>query len=227
MSAIPKTRVGSNRTEMKPQDLESMIEAAAEFGGEPEPRADEIAAVRISYAAEGHLLGHLPGDGSDAKLALLLDKLGERLAFERTGVRLYEGVISKHIAYGGFPGGPSAEELAQHRDEELGHFHMLVEAVRSLDGDPLAVTPSADVSLTSGIGVGRVIADPRATLLQSLDALLVAELVDNDGWDALIGLAEASGRAELAAAFGNARSTEERHLADVRRWIAAANGRGG
>ena len=38
---------------------------------------------------------------------------------------------------------------------------MLVEAVRSLDGDPLALTPSADVSLTSGMGIGKVIADPR------------------------------------------------------------------
>lgn len=227
MSAISTTTgtIGSNRTVMKPLEIEQMIEAVSEFGAEPVPGADEIAAVRISYAADGHLLGHVPGDGLDARLALLVDKLGERLAFERAGVRLYEGVISKHMAYGGFPGGPSAEELEHHREEELEHFHMLVEAVRSLDGDPLAVTPSADVSLTSSAGVAQVVSDPRSTLLQSLDALLVAELVDNDGWDTLAALAERAGRDELAAAFGNAKATEDRHLEEVRRWIAAGNGR--
>src|SRR5688572_27281039 len=100
MSAIGTTKgtIGSNKTVMKPRAIEQMIEAAAEFGTEPVSGFDEIAAVRISYAAEGHLLGHVPGDVLETKLALLVDKLGERLAFERTGVRLYECVMSKHMA---------------------------------------------------------------------------------------------------------------------------------
>ena len=36
-----------------------------------------------------------------------MDKIGERLAFERTGTRLYEALVSKHEAFGSFPGGPS------------------------------------------------------------------------------------------------------------------------
>ena len=56
----------------------------------------------------------LPGDPAGAALQALkggpptqfLDKLGERLAFERTGVRLYEALISKHEALGSFAGGP-------------------------------------------------------------------------------------------------------------------------
>jgi hypothetical protein len=217
--------IGTNKTLGRPDDLERMVEAGAEFGSEPLPGADEIAAVRIAYAAEGHGIGHVPDAGLDDGLAPFCDKLGERLAFERTGVRLYEGVLSKHIAYGGFPGGPTAEELAHHRDEELHHFRLLVDAMRSIGGDPLPVTPAADVAATASAGVGQVIADPRTTLLQSLEALLVAELVDNDGWDSLAGLAETIGRSELAAVFGGAKATEETHLADVRRWVAAGLGR--
>jgi hypothetical protein len=45
------------------------------------------------------------------KPTLLLDKLGERLAFERSGTRLYEALVSKHDAFGSFSGGPSREDL--------------------------------------------------------------------------------------------------------------------
>src|SRR5690606_11750498 len=61
-----------------------------------------IHAIRNEYAREGELLGHLPrtgekaGRGKKAGLfATLLDKMGERLAFERSGVRLYEALLAK------------------------------------------------------------------------------------------------------------------------------------
>ena len=52
-----------------------------------------------------------------------MDKLGERLAFEHAGARLYEALLAKHRAYGSFDGGPSADDLVAvprgHRVAEL------------------------------------------------------------------------------------------------------------
>ena len=42
---------------------------------------------------------------------LLLDKLGERLTFARTGTRRYETLVSKCEAFGSFEGGPSKAGL--------------------------------------------------------------------------------------------------------------------
>jgi hypothetical protein len=41
----------------------------------------------------------------------LIDRLGARLAFERSGVRLYEALLSKLDASGIFDGGPSREDI--------------------------------------------------------------------------------------------------------------------
>jgi hypothetical protein len=87
------------------------------------------------------------------------------------------------------------------RDEEHEHFVMLGEAIRQLGGDPTVVTPSANLQATASKGLCAVLADPRTDVLQCLEALLTAELVDNDCWPALIELVENAGEEDLAARF--------------------------
>ncbi len=47
-------------------------------------------------------------------------------------------------------------------------------------------------------GLPAVLTDPRTNLIQCLDALLVAELTDNAGWEMLIELAQGLKQTELA-----------------------------
>jgi rubrerythrin len=70
-----------------------------------------------------------------------------------------------------------------------------------------------------------VLADPRTNLLQSLEAILVAELADNECWTALETLARQAGHEDLANGCRRAVEHEREHLRDVRRWVAAGQGR--
>jgi hypothetical protein len=228
---LPKDQLaqpGENRTVRNTGDfVERMIEGTREFGPTSKGSAHDIADVRIDYAREGEPIGHLPRrvPDEDALAALFVDKLGERLAFERAGVRLYDALLSKHEAYGGFDGGPSHDELGRLRSEELAHVQILTTAMKRLDADPTAMTPSADTTLTAGAGLGHVLTDPRTTLVQSLEAILIAELADHECWEALVELADTAGHADLAEAFKVALSDETRHLEQVRSWVGAALGR--
>ncbi len=168
-------------------------------------------------AAVDSVLGHQP--------TLLMDKIGERLAFERTGTRLYEALVSKHEADGGFDGGPSRADLVDILNEEHRHFTMLTEVMRGLGGDPTAMTPSAALSATASMGVLQVVTDARTSLLQGLEAILIAELADRDGWEALIAVADNAGKTELVRRFEQAELVEREHLMKVRSWIAAGQAR--
>jgi rubrerythrin len=154
-----------------------------------------------------------------------VDKLGERLAFERTGVRLYGALISKFDTFGSFEGGPTREALVEIMNQEYQHFMLLTEAVAQVGGDPTVVTPSADLHATMTNGVMAVMVDPRTSLAQCLEAALLAELADNAAWEALAELAMQNGEDDLAARFEAARSQEAVHLENVKSWIAAAQKR--
>jgi hypothetical protein len=91
--------------------------------------------------------------------------------------------------------------------------------IEKLGADPTAQTPCADLASVESMGLIQVIADPRTSVLQSLHALLVAELVDVDGWDLLITLAEELGQADAAEEFQMALREEENHLENVRSWV--------
>jgi ferritin-like metal-binding protein YciE len=71
----------------------------------------------------------------------------------------------------------------------------------------------------------QVIVDPRTTLLQSLEAILIAELADNACWEALIALAQEAGEDTLVTQFERALLTEQEHLTKVQTWLAAGQGR--
>jgi hypothetical protein len=156
-----------------------------------------------------------------------MDKLGERLGFERTGARLYEGLVSKRRAYGSFDGGPEESDLEEILEEEHRHFQLLRRVMDDLGGDPTAVTPSANLVANATMGFPAVIADPRTTLLDGLEVILVAELTDNECWEALIALTRIGGEESLAGHFEQALAREREHLARVRAWVAAGQGRDG
>ena len=232
--------VGTNRTGIgaAPQRSQEMLTGMEAFPPTSEGSAQDIALVRIAYAQEAEPLGSVPlpaGMTKQAKTALKavmgaqptlwMDKLGERLAFERSGTRLYEALVSKHDAFGSFAGGPSKGDLEAILQEEYSHFTMLSTTIEQLGGDPTVVTPSADLHATASHGIVQVIVDPRTTLLQSLEAILIAELADNVCWEALIALAAQAGEDTLVQPFEQALVTEQEHLMKVRAWLAAGQGR--
>jgi rubrerythrin len=232
--------LGMNKTggATAPQRLQEMLSGVEPFLPQSMGSAQAIADVRIAYATEAEPVGSVPMPASfagtvktavkaitGANPTLFVDKLGERLAFERSGVRLYEAVLSKYDAYGSFSGGPSREDLRQILNDEFSHFAMLSQAMEQLGGDPTAVTPSANLQATMSMGIIQVLTDPRTTLLQSLEGILLAELADNDCWEALGELASQAGEDELEARFLRAYAREQEHLNKVRMWLAAGQGR--
>jgi rubrerythrin len=182
-------------------------------------------ADRASYLTETSPIGSLPrlpaGDGeTSGAISVLLDKLGERLAFERQGTRLYQAFLQKVEAVGdGASVGPSREELRHICDEELQHFRVLQKTITKLGGDATVQTPSADVVGVLSHGMVQVVSDPRTTVAQCLQAVLTAELADNDGWQMLSALAEEVGNSDLVDQCEKAFEEEQKHLDDVRAWL--------
>src|SRR5690606_32748783 len=119
-------------------------------------------------------------------------------------------------------GGPTRAELEKIRDEEHQHFLLVRDAIRELGADPTAMTPSADVIGVAGSGWVQVLSDPRTTLTQCLDVMMVVEHGDVDGWELLIEMADNLGFDELAERFRAAHLVEEEHAIKVRAWLAVA-----
>jgi rubrerythrin len=157
----------------------------------------------------------------EKQIVLLLDKLCERLAFEKTGIRLYEAMLTKVMTLK-VPGQPSAEDLEMMRDEELDHFQLIHDMLKTFGGDPSAACAGASTTDVASSGILKVISDPRTTMSQSLSALLTAELTDHDGWQLLIQLAEGMGLEEPQMQFRQVLKTEEEHLQKVRSWLSQA-----
>jgi len=112
------------------------------------------------------------------------------------------------------------EELEVMRVEELKHFHLCVEAIESIGGDPTAVTPSANRDGVLAGSLIQIVTDPRTRLGDCLEAALTAELVDNDGWTQLIEVAGTLLHISLATAFTKALAQEVDHLKKIRGWVS-------
>jgi rubrerythrin len=192
----------------------------------------QIEANRAEYLKEGLPIGSPPVIVTDDlgqeelaadadRMSVLLDKLGERLAFERQGTRLYEAFLQKleqaPVENGG---GPTSEDLRHICEEELEHFKLLQKAIAELGGDATVQTPSADVVGVLSHGIVQVVSDPRTTIPQTLQAVLSAELADNDGWQMLNELAGQLGYSDLATKCEGAFQEEQEHLENVRGWLA-------
>lgn len=227
---------GHNRTGIKASPMDGRaLGRIAPDNPSPLPESLQATTLRESFTRQADRLGSVPpvatarGVAETALEALqghsfasFIDKLGERLAFERSGVRAYEAVLVKVEALGAWQGGPTRDLVQEQCDEELQHFRMLKQVLEHLGADPTAMTPSADVAAVEASGVFKVLADPRTSLSQALHALLVLEDVDADGWDLLVEVAENTGQKELADAFRNALATEEIHKERIRDWLGKA-----
>lgn len=227
--------MGKNRTgiDMSPMHSERMISGAKEFTRASSGNGRSIASVSRQYIAESDPVGSVPIPGtlrgalkSGAKKAtgrnpeLFLNKLGERLAYERTGVRLYESVITKcEAADEMHPADPvTLDELQHIRDEEMEHFRLLSDTLESLGADPTAETPDADVSGVAAAGIQKVLSDPRTTMAQCLEMLVTLELTDNAAWELLVKLADEMGLKDASEQFQRALEQEREHLLTVRSW---------
>ena len=225
-----KTRIGSNRTgvQMSPLDAAAMARGEDEFNLMPDVMRLDMQ-LREDYAGEADALGSVPLPGSarglvDSALDLLaghraqvlIDKLGERLAFERGGVRLYEALLVKCRVAEDSLVPDEVDMLQRFRDQEAEHMDIVASALRDIGADPTAQTPCADLVGIESLGLVQAMNDPRTTLLQSLHVMLDAELLDNAGWDLLIDLARAGGHDAMAQAFQTPSMQEAQHLRELR-----------
>jgi hypothetical protein len=222
------TEMGENRTgiALAPEEAEKTFEGAQEQAAAGTEK--ELVKFRTAYIKESDGVGSLPEtahlNGATKKLKvnqkeLLLDKLSEREAFERMGVRLYEALITK-VECSDEQALPSVTDLRHIRSEELEHFHLVKQALENLGGDATSESPCADVSGVASRGIMQVITDPRTTVAQSLSAIMIAELADNAGWELLIELCDTLGLEQLSAEFGRALDEEGEHLQKIRGWLS-------
>lgn len=234
------THLGLNRTgaDMSPLDIQSMQSYADD--NSPAHLDDPVAgpgltAIRSEYILEAERIGSVPLPASlsgtvttgVAKLTgknpeVLIDKLGERLAFERTGVRLYQALIDKVSTFAEPESLPfSLADLERIRDQELEHMHLLVSVIDDMGADPTAETPCADVAGVTAGGVMQTLTDPRTSIAQCLMAILTAELTDHSGWTLLVELGKTFNRGEeVVEQFRAAHQHEEQHVQLVQQWLS-------
>lgn len=228
-----RSHIGQNRTgiQMSPLDAAAMESGFDEFPiDETEARQD--IQVRMDYADEAGGLGSIPVPGSVKGIVksgvdmlkgkrpqVLVDKLGERLAFERGGVRLYDTLLAKCDCGADMLESGELAQLREFRHEEAEHFDMLCEVLVELGADPTAQTPCADLVGVESMGLVQAMNDPRTNLVQALHVMLDAELLDHTGWEMLIELATDCGHDAMAERFETALTQEARHLAQVRQLV--------
>lgn len=231
-------RMGSNRTgvQMSPLDARRMHEHHVQAAPPVlrSPAAAATADVRARYISDAGPLGSVPPPGSvkgvlNAGVAMLhgnrqqlmLDKLGERLAFERTATRVCDALITKVRATQGDNGESLVplDILLQIRDQKAEHFALLARSIEELGGDSTAQTPGANLVGIESTGLLQAVSDPRTSVVQSLHALLISELADNSGWEMLVALAVAQKHPSMLQEFEGALARQRAHLQYVKAWF--------
>jgi bacterioferritin (cytochrome b1) len=231
MKSAAQQAMNGNRTGIQtaPELAEELIEGANGAPPSSEGGIEDIAEYRGEYITEGYPIGSMPmlpvseeaeAEEEEVGMAVLLDKLSERLAFERMGTRLYEALLNKVEMLGESDPGPTLEDIEHIGSEELEHFLLLNRTIEDIGGDPTVQSPCADVAGVASMGIMQVLTDPRTSLPQCLQAILTAELTDNAGWELLIKLADNLGHDEMKAEFEEALAHEEEHLQNVRAWLS-------
>jgi rubrerythrin len=236
-SSTKPTEMGLNRTGIAtaPTESKKTIEGAEKSGVVRSHDPGAIEAARTALSSQSEPVGTMPPPGSlkgiikagaeamkGRRPTVFLDLLGDRLAFERTGVRIYEAFAAKLAAADPAPTSPTRAEVEVIRDQELQHVAMLTAAIESLGADPTVMTPTADICALATSGILKVMTDARSTLTHALQALHLAELSDNEAWVMLADLAEELGHDEMSASFRLAVVDESKHLDSVHEWLLSA-----
>jgi bacterioferritin (cytochrome b1) len=235
------TQLGRNRTGMQMSPLHSELlmqgaedtEVLSDPAAATQPESTLAAELRREYVNDAEALGSMPppatlkgamksgaGALANRRMQVLIDKIGERLAFERGGTRLYEAALVKVITLA--EGTPvNVERVKQIRAQELEHAELLREALVQMGADPTAQTPCADVVGVQAMGLIQSVSDPRTSLAQTLGSLLAAELIDVASWELLSRLARSMNQEDLAIRFDHALQQENQHLETISRWYEA------
>ncbi|ASQ44792.1 DUF2188 domain-containing protein [Legionella clemsonensis] len=216
--------------EQAPENIKLMLEACKKFPPDVQGDEHKMEKERVTFITRAEPIGSIPLPMSLKGIVktsfnkmwgshpeLFLDKLGERLAFERSGVRLYEATLAKALGLG--ESKAILQQLEHIRKEEIQHMDMLKRAIKDIGADPTAMTPGADITGVLGQGLIHVITDPRTNMAQALDALLSAELIDNAAWEILIALANDNGQDKLVEKFEQAMLQEKRHLSIIKKLL--------
>lgn len=240
------TSLGANRTgiDMSPIHSKEMVSGAQQLTQVQPGKSELRSRIEQQYLSEATQVGSVPVPGTLKGMLkstmekatgrnpeVFINKLGQRLAFERTGTRLYEAVIRKcqALSAAGETLPFSLDEIDHLRREELQHFKLLTQCMRDIGADPTAMTPDADVSAVAAMGYQRALNDPRTTVSQCLNLLLELELADNAGWEMLVTLAKDMEMDEMAQQFQQAHREEGEHERKVRAWcqqaVSAESGR--
>lgn len=159
-----------------------------------------------------------------------LEKLKERMSFEKTGAKLYEALLKKYHAIEveskkskglQFEASdlPPLFQLEKFYYEEKNHYEMTRKLLVSMGANIDSKTHDDVCSMVESAWV-QMIEDPRTSFVQSLDIILQAELVDNASWEILIELAESLNMDEAIEIFEHALEEENTHLAYVRAWVS-------
>lgn len=228
-------QMGVNRTgmDMSPIQGEAMKQSR-EFTIVGPIRYEGLDNIRRSYATAEAKVGSVPIPASPKGLLssgkekfkghnpeVLINKLGQRLSFERTGVRLYEALILKcesspdQVAAKTLP----LDELKRFREQEAEHLLLVKQVMEDLGADPTAVTPDADTAALASLGITKVLTEPRTSISQCLEAMLTVELTDHAAWNLLQELCTRMGMDEIAEKFGYAHEQEEIHGEKITKWL--------
>lgn len=149
---------------------------------------------------------------------IFFDKLGERMAFEQIGVGLFDALARKRQGLDGEQDF-SLETIERFRQEELSHLRLLERSLRTLGGNLAVPTRSASLINTASLGLQKIVQNSFTSFTDSLEAMLIAELTDNTGWELLIPLARQANLVELAWEFQGALQEESEHLRTFRSWV--------
>lgn len=237
--AQQKEHVGMNKTgvQMAPLQTRAMLDDDKIVTRAHEGDETQMVQLRQSYIAGTEGLGSIPVPATMKGMVsmgahmlkgdrpqVLLDKMAERLAMERTATRLYDALLTKLDTLEPTGVGITREQAASIRGDEARHAVLMRDAIASLGGDPSAMTPSADTVGVEAMGLVQVLNDPRASLAQSLHAILTAELSDGVGWETLIALAHEQGHPDLVDRFSDALLQERKHQVMIQTWYEQAVG---
>lgn len=142
---------GTNRSgsTLNPSLIQTQLAFAESVAATPVQGSENIKTVRMQYIAHADVVGSpAPLLNQDSALGKALsergleaqifaDKLGQRLAFERSGVRLYEALMDKVLATE-FAGKPElTADIGHICQEETEHFLMLKNIMEYLAPIPL------------------------------------------------------------------------------------------
>lgn len=154
--STPSAKLGMNRTgmQMAPLHGSSMVDYATDMGRETPRDHGEFEQVHRTYVEEADTVGSVPVPGTfsgmvqagSAKLMgmrpeSLVDKLGERLAFERGGTRLYDAMIMKVMSLQGKGNGKGSTLASQDNPD--------TDAYEALDNEGNRQASGARVDLAS------------------------------------------------------------------------------